>query len=204
MEELQNFSGLSGLGCYGDGGAIFTDHDEWADLCRSLAVHGKDTSNLSDPMAKYNNVRLGYNSRLDTIQAGVLLAKFPVFRDSELENVNKAAGWYNEMLAGINGITIPKVLDGYYSSWAQYTIQLPEGADREKIQKKMSESGIPTMVYYKKPMHLQEAFKGKVGSGSECPVTERLCEKVLCLPIHPYLENDEVKMICRELGKVME
>ncbi len=186
------------LGCYGDGGAIFTDNDEWADLCRSIAVHGKDTSNPSDPMAKYNNVRLGYNSRLDTIQAAVLNAKFPKFRDYELAAVNRVAEWYGELLKDTD-FALPVILDNYYSSWAQYTIQLPKGADRDSIQAELKEAGIPTMVYYKKPMHRQGAFQGTVGAESVCPVTEELCERVLCLPIHPYLERNEVELICEKL-----
>ena len=182
------------LGCYGDGGAIFTDNDEWATLIRSICVHGKDMSNPDDPNAKYNNVRLGYNSRLDTIQAAVLLAKFDQFKDYELDAVNRVADWYNELLKD-TGLAIPTVLNGYTSSWAQYTILLPDGADRNQIQKKMKEAGIPTMVYYKKPMHQQCAFKGTVSEKADCPITEYLCEHVLCLPMHPYLEKDEAEKI---------
>ncbi len=99
------------LGCYGDGGAIFTDSDYLADMCRSIAVHGKDTTNLSDPNAKYNNIRLGMNSRLDTLQAGILLAKFPVFKDSELDAVNRVADIYTEKLKGVEGLSVPVVLE---------------------------------------------------------------------------------------------
>ena len=102
------------LGCYGDGGAIFTDNDEWADLIRSICVHGKDTSNPNDPNAKYNNIRIGKNSRLDTIQAAILLPKFKAFVDYELDDVNKVAGWYTEGLKGTNFV-LPEVKEGYYS-----------------------------------------------------------------------------------------
>ncbi len=190
------------LGCYGDGGAIFTDDDRYADLIRSIAVHGKDTSNLSDPMSKYNNVRIGYNSRLDTIQAGVLNAKFPVFRDEELSSVNRVAEKYNSLLSDTS-LGLPKILDGCYSSWAQYTVQLPEDVDRDAVQEKLKTDGIPTMVYYKKPMHKQEAFRNTVGENCLCPVTEELCERVLCLPIHPYLEQSEVEMVCGKLKRVL-
>ena len=112
------------LGCYGDGGAIFTDNEEWADLVRSICVHGKDTSNPNDPNAKYNNLRLGKNSRLDTLQAAILLPKFKAFVDYELSDVNKVAGWYTEGLKDTE-LVLPMIPEGYYSSWAQYTVQLP-------------------------------------------------------------------------------
>ena len=187
------------LGCYGDGGAIFTDDDNVALLCRSIAVHGKDTQNLDDPNAKYNNIRLGMNSRLDTLQAGVLLGKFQVFRDEELDAVNHVAELYGSLLADVPGLAVPVVNDGMYSSWAQYTIQLPEGADRTAIQKALKADGIPTNIYYIKPMHLQGAFEGSRSSWADCPTTEKLCKSVLCLPIHPYLTDDEVKFVAEKL-----
>lgn len=192
------------LGCYGDGGAIFTNDENIASLCRSIAVHGKDMQHPDDPNAKYNNVRLGMNSRLDTLQAGVLLAKFPIFRDEELDAVNRVAEQYNDRLSSIEGLTIPTVADGYYSSWAQYTVQLPDGVNRREVQKKLKEQGIPTNIYYIKPMHKQEAFKGTRSAEAECPITEELCEKVLCLPIHPYLEASEITMICEKLKEAIE
>ncbi|MBQ2580170.1 MAG: DegT/DnrJ/EryC1/StrS family aminotransferase, partial [Ruminococcus sp.] len=145
------------LGCYGDGGAVFTDNDEWADLIRSYAVHGKGSS-------KYDNVRVGVNSRLDTIQAALLSVKFDAFKNYELEDINKAAAKYTELFTAAGaqqkGLVLPTVKDGFYSSWAQYTVQLPEGADRDKIQSEMKALGIPTMIYYIKPMHCQGAFEG--------------------------------------------
>lgn len=188
------------LGCYGDGGAIFTDNDEWATLCRSIAVHGKDMSNPNDPNAKYNNIRLGMNSRLDTIQAAVLLAKFPTFRDEELDMVNDVAGWYKDYLS-TTSFMLPEIRNGYISSWAQYTVLLPEGVNRAELQMHMKADGIPTMVYYKKPMHRQGAFKGTVSEIADCPNTEKLCESVLCLPVHPYLRKAEVEIICGKLKK---
>lgn len=178
------------LGCYGDGGAVFTDNDEWAALIRSLAVHGKSGND------KYNNTRLGMNSRLDTIQAGVLLPKLKAFEDYEVDAVNKVAGWYNEYLKNI-GLVLPTVREGFVSSWAQYTVQLPVGTDRTAIQNKLKQKGIPTMVYYPKPMHLQGAFSGTDSENSDCPVTEQLCETVLSLPMHPYLEKETVEYISR-------
>lgn len=187
------------LGCYGDGGAIFTNDDNIALLCRSIAVHGKDTQNLDDPGAKYNNIRLGMNSRLDTLQAGVLLEKFPVFRDEELDKVNHVAELYSSLLNDIPGLMIPVVKEGMYSSWAQYTIRLPEGVDRKSVQAKLKEDKIPTNIYYLKPMHLQGAFSGTRSAVADCPITEKLCKTVLCLPIHPYLEDSEVEFIAEKL-----
>ena len=192
------------LGCYGDGGAIFTDDDEIATICRSIAVHGKDMGNPSDPNAKYNNIRLGMNSRLDTLQAGVLLAKFPHFISYELEAVNHVAGLYSTLLSDVPRLTIPVVKEGMYSSWAQYTIQLPEDADRCAIQGELKNAGIPTNIYYIKPMHKQGAFEGSRSAVADCPVSKKLCESVLCLPIHPYLEDAEVELVSEELKKCLK
>lgn len=190
------------LGCYGDGGAIFTDNDEWADLIRSICVHGKDTSNPNDPNAKYNNVRIGKNSRIDTIQAAILLAKFKAFADYELNDINKAASWYSEML-GDTDIVIPVIPEGYYSSWAQYTIQLPEGIDRSKVQSQLKEAGIPSMVYYAKPMHSQGAFNGTDSMNADCPVTEKLCKTVLSLPIDPYKTEEDICSVVKVIKNAM-
>lgn len=182
------------LGCYGDGGAIFTDDDNLAMYCRSIAVHGKDMEHPDDQNAKYNNIRLGTNSRLDTIQAGILMAKFPMFKGEELDKVNHVASRYTEQLAD-TGLTLPIIGERYYSSWAQYTVQLPEGIERIEIQKKLKSDGIPTNIYYIKPMHKQGAFVGTRSSEANCPNTENLCNRVLCLPIHPYLEDGEIDFI---------
>lgn len=186
------------LGCYGDGGAIFTDDDNIAELCRSIAVHGKNAND------KYDNVRLGMNSRLDTLQAAILLQKFQAFQDYELEEVNRIAELYTELLNGIDGLTLPIIAEGFYSSWAQYTVQLPDGADRNAIQSYMKEADIPTMVYYKKPMHRQGVFAGTESARTECPVTEELCNKVLCFPIHPYLEKSEVENVVRKFKEALD
>lgn len=190
------------LGCYGDGGAIFTDNDEWADLIRSICVHGKDTSNPNDPNAKYNNMRIGKNSRLDTIQAAILLPKFKAFVDYELTDVNKVAGWYTEGLKDTN-LVLPEVKEGFYSSWAQYTIQLPVGVDRKELQAKLKAAGIPSMVYYAKPMHLQGAFKGTDSANANCLVTEKLCATVLSLPLDPYKSKEDVDLVVCELKKAL-
>ena len=199
------------LGCYGDGGAIFTNDDNIALLCRSIAVHGKDTQNLDDPNAKYNNIRLGMNSRIDTLQAGVLMAKFPVFKDEELDKVNHVASTYSELLKDVLGLTIPVVKDGMYSSWAQYTIQLTTHTSdteqleyRRRVQGELNSAGIPTNIYYIKPMHLQGAFEKTRSSVADCPKTIKLCNTVLCLPIHPYLEDSEVEFICQKLKAALK
>lgn len=173
------------LGCYGDGGAIFTDNDEWAALLRSLTVHGKSGND------KYNNIRIGMNSRLDTMQAAILQPKFKAFKEYEVDAVNKAADKYNELLAD-SGLITPYIPEGYVSSWAQYTVQLPDDIDRVKLIEQLKEKGIPSMVYYAKPMHLQGAFEGTRSAVADCPVTEKLCKTVLSLPMHPYLMNEEI------------
>lgn len=190
------------LGCYGDGGAIFTDNDEWATLIRSICVHGKDMSNPNDPNAKYNNIRLGKNSRLDTLQAAILLPKFKAFVDYELADVNKVAGWYTEGLKDTE-LVLPSVADGYYSSWAQYTVQLPAGVDRKELQAKLKAVDIPSMVYYAKPMHMQEAFAGTDSAVADCPVTEQLCTIVLSLPLDPYKTKEDIDFIVTELKKAL-
>ncbi|MCI8661611.1 MAG: DegT/DnrJ/EryC1/StrS family aminotransferase [Lachnospiraceae bacterium] len=185
------------LGCYGDGGAIFTNDDEIADLCRSIAVHGKNADD------KYDNVRLGMNSRLDTLQAAILLPKFDAFKEYELEAVNRGANQYTDLLTELDGVILPTVAEGFYSSWAQYTVQLPDWVDRDAVQQCMKADGIPTMVYYRKPMHRQGAFADTESEVADCPVTEELCERVLCLPIHPYLEEREIKMVVQGLRKAL-
>ena len=190
------------LGCYGDGGAIFTDDDEWADLIRSICVHGKDTSNPNDPNAKYNNIRIGKNSRLDTLQAAILLPKFKAFVDYELANVNQVAAWYTEELKNTE-LVLPTIKDGFYSSWAQYTVQVPKRVNRKDLQEKLKAANIPSMVYYAKPMHLQGAFKGTDSEIADCPVTEELCKTVLSLPIDPYKTKEDVVFVAAELKKVL-
>lgn len=185
------------LGCYGDGGAVFTNNDEWAALIRSIAVHGKSKTN------KYDNLRLGKNSRLDTIQAAILLTKFEAFKEHELADVKKVAFMYNEALKD-SPFILPYIKDGFESSWAQYTIQLPEGTDRDAIQAKLKEKGIPAMVYYMKPMHLQTAFEGTDSAIAECSVTGKLCKRVLSLPMHPYMTKELVDEVASALKEAYE
>lgn len=173
------------LGCYGDGGAIFTDDDEIASYLESIRVHGKGSY-------KYENVRIGWNSRLDTLQAAVLLTKLKAFQEYELSRVNEAAKQYTEQLNGV--AKTPVIPEGYYSSWAQYTIQLKNREERDGLQGYLKEKGIPTMIYYPIPMHQQKAFENLL-LYQKCPVTEKLCQTVLALPMHPYLQAEEQKLI---------
>ncbi len=162
------------LGCYGDGGAVFTDNDDIAEVIRSLRVHGKGID-------KYDNVRIGMNSRLDTIQAAILLEKLVMF-DDELIKRNIAAESYNSNL----DVTykIPYVPSGYFSSWAQYTVQ---AEDRVAAMEKFKKQGIPTVIYYKTCMHQQTAFKHLGYSDTDFPVASYLSDHVFSLPMHPYL-----------------
>lgn len=178
------------LGCYGDGGAVFTNDDEAAALIRSLCIHGKSGED------KYNNIRIGMNSRLDTLQAAVLEVKLDAFAGYELEAVNRAAGWYNARLSGT--VKTPTVLPGFYSSWAQYTIQLADDGSRDALQQALKVQGIPTMLYYPRGMHQQGAFADIPYEG-QCPNTEKLCRTVLALPMHPYLEEGDVEAICKAI-----
>lgn len=175
------------LGCYGDGGAVFTNDDRIAAMLRSLRVHGKSEND------KYDNVRLGMNSRLDTIQAAVLGVKLTAFEDYELEEVNKAAELYSQRLAGY--LETPEIANGFYSSWAQYTVKLPDREKRDALQKHLRNMGIPTMVYYPKCMHQQGAFASLAYVG-DCPEAEQLCGRVLSLPMHPYLKKADIDFIC--------
>ena len=183
------------LGCYGDGGAVFTDNDEWATLIESYRVHGKGTF-------KYDNVRIGLNSRLDTVQAAILQVKLRAFRDYELADVNRVATRYTELLKDIPGIKTPVIPQGFYSSWAQYTLRFENEAERDALQASLKAQGIPSMVYYPKPMHAQTAFQlpAPQGEGSGvgvniCPTSTKLSQTVLSLPMHPYLSEADIQTI---------
>ena len=182
------------LGCYGDGGAIFTDDEELQALLRSICVHGKGTM-------KYDNVRIGMNSRLDTIQAAILSVKLKAFSDFELQSVNKVAEQYTEQLAGI--VKTPGIAEGYLSSWAQYTIQLNSCEERDNLQATLRENGIPTMVYYPKPMHCQKAFAELKSADEDYPNTIQLCNTVLSLPMHPYMQEEDVAKVVDNIKTVL-
>ena len=178
------------LGCYGDGGAIFTNDDAIAAQIRSLCVHGKSGED------KYNNIQIGMNSRLDTIQAAILDVKLTAFEEYELDAVNRAAKEYTGYLTG--SVKTPVVPEKFYSSWAQYTIQLPDRKTRDSLQAALKEKGIPTMVYYSRCMHEQGAMAAVPYHG-ECPVAQKMTDTVLSLPMHPYLEDEQVKYICENV-----
>ncbi len=178
------------LGCYGDGGAVFTDDDEIAVLLDSIRVHGKGKE-------KYDNVRIGLNSRLDTIQAAILSIKLKAFRDYEVADINKVADKYTAKLTG--KVKTPVVPEGYLSSWAQYTIQLSDKETRDGLQKALKEQGIPSMIYYPKPMHTQEAFAGQSFDEAVFTNTNELVNTVLALPMHPYLTDEDIDTVVKAI-----
>lgn len=182
------------LGCYGDGGACFTDNDEWAQLMDSYRMHGKGSS-------KYENVRIGMNSRLDTIQASILKVKLKAF-DAELAAVNQAAALYNARLADI--AATPVVPAGFLSSRAQYTIRLNSKTERDALQSELRSQGIPSMIYYPIPMHRQGAYRSLDTVVSQCPVASKLCDTVLSLPIHPYITSEEIERVCDAIKGFMQ
>ncbi len=175
------------LGCYGDGGAIFTDDDEVDARLRSLRAQGKS------PVDKYDNREIGMNSRLDTLQAAILLPKLKAFAEYELDAVNNAAKWYTERLK--DKFVTPTVLDGFYSSWAQYTLLLDNKEQRDEMQSYLKEKGIPTMVYYPRGLHSQEAYKWMKLTDDMYPNTVEATKRVLSLPMHPYLTEAAVEEI---------
>lgn len=171
------------LGCYGDGGAVFTDDDALAELVRSLKVHGKGEN-------KYDNVRVGVNSRLDAIQAAILKVKLKALIDHELEDVNRVYQMYGERLKGI--AETPFIPEGFCSSFAQYTIKLKNKEQRGNLQAELKGRGIPSMIYYVKPMHRQGAFANLNYDDRDFEVANELCDIVLSLPMHPYLGKEDV------------
>lgn len=175
------------LGCYGDGGALFTDDDEINARLRSLRAQGKS------PVDKYDNREIGMNSRLDTLQAAILLPKFKAFVNYELDAVNQVADWYTERLK--DKYITPTVLEGFYSSWAQYTVLFGDKTERDVMKMKLKEKGIPSMVYYPRGLHQQEAF-GWMGLPDEWyPKTMEATRRVLSLPMHPYMTEEMVEQV---------
>ncbi|WP_184257564.1 DegT/DnrJ/EryC1/StrS family aminotransferase [Rhodopseudomonas rhenobacensis] len=166
------------LGCYGDGGAIFTDDDALAERLRSIRVHGQGSD-------KYDNVRLGLTGRLDTIQAAVLLEKLKIF-DDEIAARNKVAERYAQSLGNL--VTVPRVAEGNHSIWACYTIRLPNGTDRDGFAASLKAQGVPSAVYYVKSMHMQTAYANYPVADGGLPVCEELSADVISLPVHAYLD----------------
>ncbi|NQV81112.1 MAG: DegT/DnrJ/EryC1/StrS family aminotransferase [Alphaproteobacteria bacterium] len=164
------------LGCYGDGGAILTDDDELAEQLRSLRAHGGGKD-------KYDNVRVGVNSRLDTLQAAILSCKLAIFKD-EISARARVAARYNASLP--SNVTTPRIFNDAVSAWAQYTVRVKS---RDAVAAALKAKGIPTAVYYPKPLHLQQAYRGFPVASGGLAASERLAEEVLSLPMHPYLDE---------------
>lgn len=183
------------LGCYGDGGAIFTDDDAIDARLRSLRASGKS------PEDKYDNREVGMNSRLDTLQAAVLLPKLKAFADYELDAVNAVAKKYTDRLLG--KVVTPTVPEGYLSSWAQYTILLENKEQRDRVQAALKEKSIPTMVYYPRGLHQQAAYKWMELEDADYPNTVAAAQRVLSLPMHPYMEDADQSTIINGLLEVL-
>ena len=179
------------LGCYGDGGAVFTNNGDYAALIKSFRMHGKGID-------KYDNVRIGMNSRLDTLQAAILLEKLALF-PGELERRNQIAALYEKQLANHDCIQTPNCPSGYASSWAQYTLITRQGS-REDLRQLLGRNHVPTAIYYATCMHQQTAFASYSATATDFPVAERLVQRCFSLPMHPYLKDEEVISICTALN----
>ena len=178
------------LGCYGDGGAIFTSDDDFAEKLRSIRVHGKGND-------KYDNIRIGVNGRLDTLQAAILLPKLDIFPE-EIEKRNVVADTYSRRLSQVPGLRLPIVPEGHRSAWAQDSL-LTE--PREALHALLKEAGVPTAVYYPKPLHLQTAY-ADLGCGEGAfPESEKAAQSIVSLPMHPYLEEKQITFICDTIAK---
>lgn len=173
------------LGCYGDGGAVFTDDEDIYELLLSIRVHGQGTN-------KYENVRLGINGRLDTIQAVVLLTKLEIFEE-ELELRNQVAKKYSSLLKG--KVEVPYVPEGYFSSWAQYSVLAENEQHRTEILNRLKANNVPTAIYYPIPLHLQKVNQDLGYKIGDFPVVEAISKRIFSLPMHPYLKDDEIEFI---------
>lgn len=189
------------LGCYGDGGAIFTDNEELAQRIVSIRVHGQGTH-------KYDNVKIGINGRMDTIQAAVLLQKLTIFKD-ELAARNRVAAYYNEALEGVAGVVPPGVKDGLTSTWAQYTMIIQAGRNRDDVANELKKLGVPTVVYYPRALHQQPAYAhypvadiNRTGKGA-LSCSEQLAASVLSLPMHAYLSEETLEYIVGAVEEVL-
>ena len=167
------------LGCYGDGGAVFTENDDFAEIMKSARIHGMGRE-------RYSHDRIGMTARLDSMQAAVLIEKLKIFSE-ELELRQNVASRYHAALDGVVGVQ--HLGEGVSSSWAQYTVKLPQGTDRAAFQAKLKDDGIPTAIYYPKGMHEQAPYAHYPVATGGLPVTEDCCERVVALPMHPYLEE---------------
>ena len=181
------------LGCYGDGGALFTDDDEVAEIAISCRIHGMGKT-------KYHNDRIGMTARLDSMQAAVLLSKLSIFQD-ELDKRQQVADQYQALLS--EHVITPRLTKGATSSWAQYTIKLPQDCDRQAIQDALSAKGVPTMIYYPIPMHKQAPYQRYPVANGALTITDTLCDIVLALPMHPYLTSEQIVTISDALKSAM-
>jgi len=181
------------LGCFGDGGAIFTDDAEFAETLRSVRVHGQG-------LDKYDNIRIGMTARLDTIQAAVLIEKLKIFEE-EIAARNKVAERYAQGLGNV--VTIPRLASGTTSVWAQYTIRLPEGTDRNAFAASLKAQGIPTAIYYPKSMHQQTAYRDFPVADGGLATSERLSSDVISLPMHAYLDEPTQARIIKAVRDVL-
>ncbi len=175
------------LGCYGDGGAIFTDDDELAAVCRSICVHGKG------PKGKYDNIRVGLNSRLDTLQAAVLLPKLDALRDYEIDGRQTAASRYNDALG--QALVTPFVDEGCVSVYAQYAVLARDTEQRDRIAAHLKECGIPSMIYYPTPQHALPVFSREPHYGETFANANDYCARTLSLPMHPYLDEETQRTV---------
>lgn len=181
------------LGCYGDGGMCFSDDDSLAEIMKSLRVHGKGHH-------KYDNVRIGINGRLDTLQAAILLAKFDIFPE-EVELRNQVAQRYKHLFSPCSMLHAPWVSEGYKSAWAQYSILAKDEQTRLELQTKLKYADIPTAIYYPKPLHLQTAFADLGYKDGDFPVSEDCSQRIFSLPMHPYLEAGDQELIAKILDE---
>ena len=175
------------LGCYGDGGAVFTNNNDYNDILRSLAVHGKGSD-------KYDNIRVGMNSRLDTLQAAILLEKIKIFKN-EIVLRNKVADLYRKKLKHINGITFQTIPKKYESVYAQFSILFIDEKTRNHIQNFLMDNNIPSVIYYPISGHLQQGYKYLNYKKGDFPVSEELGRRILSLPMHPYLDENQIDRI---------
>jgi UDP-2-acetamido-2-deoxy-ribo-hexuluronate aminotransferase len=173
------------LGCYGDGGMCFTNDDCLVEILRSIRVHGQGSD-------KYENIRIGINGRIDTLQAAILLAKFDIFPE-EVGLRQEVARRYDELLAGY--VTTPNIPAEYKSAWAQYSILAQDSGTRSGLMAKLKEAGVPTAIYYPKPLHLQTAFAGLGYKEGDFPVSEDCAQRIFSLPMHPYLAQEDQRRI---------
>ena len=181
------------LGCYGDGGMCFTNDKNLDEVMRSLSVHGQGSH-------KYENVRIGINGRLDTFQAAVLLAKFEIFPE-EISMRDEVAGNYSKLFSnGKANVVVPRVPSEYSSVWAQYSILAKDEDHRSELQARLKEAGVPTAIYYPKPLHLQTAFQYLGYKAGDFPVSEDAASRIFSIPMHPYLTSKDQERITQALA----